>query len=204
MQNRRVSVCESVSRPRSIRHFALLILIALLSFSVKARAQGLEFSGGWAHITQDFGTDGFNIGMAWWFTQRIALAADYDAAWDTSSLTTFAVADIGSASVKSRLQNALVGPRFSIPLASRPKMAPFGEVEFGSSSLKQTINRILAGTQSNAASGFSWMLGGGLDYKLNPHWAGRFKLDFLRTHIADQGQSRLRLVMGVAYSIGAR
>ena len=48
------------------------------------------------------------------------------------------------------------------------------------------------------------MVGGGADYRLSPHWVARFKLDFLRTHFADTGQSRLRLIFGVAYTFGKR
>ena len=35
------------------------------------------------------------------------------------------------------------------------------------------------------------MVGGGADYRLASHWVGRFKVDFLRTHFADDGQSRI-------------
>jgi hypothetical protein len=106
---------------------------------------------------------------------------------------------LGSTVIKSRLQNALDGPRFSIPVhALSGKLASFVETQFGSSGLKQTISRSVAGTESSSASGFSWMLGGGLDYLITPHWAGRVNLDFLRTHIADEAQSRLRVVLDVA------
>jgi outer membrane protein OmpA-like peptidoglycan-associated protein len=48
------------------------------------------------------------------------------------------------------------------------------------------------------------MFGGGADYRLSPHWVGRFKVDFLRTHFADTGQSRLRFSFGIAYTFGER
>jgi outer membrane protein OmpA-like peptidoglycan-associated protein len=48
------------------------------------------------------------------------------------------------------------------------------------------------------------MVGGGGDYRLSPHWVFRFKLDFLRTHFADTGQSRLRPTLGIAYTFGKR
>lgn len=57
---------------------------------------------------------------------------------------------------------------------------------------------------SASDSAFSWMLGGGLEYLLNPHWSGRANLEFLRTHLANEGQSRLRLVLGVTYTFGSR
>ena len=194
----------SLLRSRSASRFVLVTLIALSSFATRASAQGLEFGAGWVHVTQDFGTDGFNLGAAWWVAPQLAIAADYDAAWDTSSLTVFNVAESGGTSVKSRLQSGLFGPRFAIPIQRLRKMAPFGEVQFGFSSVKQTISRVAEGTQSNAETGFSWMLGGGLDYKVGLHWVGRLKLDLLRTHIADQGQSRLRMALGFAYTLGPR
>ena len=46
--------------------------------------------------------------------------------------------------------------------------------------------------------------GGGADYRLSPHWVGRFNVDFLRTHFADSGQSRIRLGIGIAYTFGER
>ena len=48
------------------------------------------------------------------------------------------------------------------------------------------------------------MVGGGADYRLASHWVGRFKIDFLRTHFADTGQSRVRLGLGIAYTFGER
>ena len=48
------------------------------------------------------------------------------------------------------------------------------------------------------------MVGGGADYRLTSHWVARIKLDFLRTHFADTGQSRVRLGLGIAYTFGER
>jgi hypothetical protein len=48
------------------------------------------------------------------------------------------------------------------------------------------------------------MLGGGAEYLFSPHWSGRANLDFLRTHLANEGQSRLRLVLGIRYTFGSR
>src|SRR5258708_1083000 len=66
-----------------VRYFVLGALPALmLLFPTKSSAQGIELSGGWVHITHDFGTDGFDVGGAYWFNSAITLAFDYDAAWD--------------------------------------------------------------------------------------------------------------------------
>ena len=43
----------------------VLTFLANLMLSKGTYGQGLELSGGWAHVTGDFGTDGFNVGAAW-------------------------------------------------------------------------------------------------------------------------------------------
>lgn len=184
--------------------FLLILLVAIPSKT--ASAQGLELHGGWAHVTGDFGTDGFNVGAAWWFTKRVTLAADYDSGWDTTSLSNFAFTQIGAIAVKSHLQSALVGPRvfFSTDWTDTHKLNPFGEAQFGVSHLSQKVTQVNMPNVSASDSAFSWMLGGGVEYLLNPHWSGRANLDFLRTHLANEGQSRLRLVLGITYTFGSR
>jgi hypothetical protein len=178
--------------------------VILLGAAGRASAQRFELSGGWAHITQDFGTDGFNVGGAVKFVPRvgIALAFDYDAAWDTSRIRTFDTGLLGATSVKSHLQNWLIGPRIGIPINRLGKVKLFGEAQFGVTNVKQTISTVERPDLSSADTGFSWMLGGGGDYSFDHNWAGRFKLDLLRTHLADSGQSRLRLGFGMAYTFG--
>lgn len=184
----------------------LLVFIVPAIPSQTACAQGLEVHGGWAHVTGDFGTDGFNAGAAWWFTKRITLAGDYDSSWDTSSLTNFAFTQVGAIAVKSHLQSALFGPRvfFSTDWTDSHKLNPFGEAQLGVSHLYQKVTQVNQPTVSSSDSGFSWMLGGGAEYLFSPHWSGRANLDFLRTHLGNEGQSRLRLVLGITYTLGSR
>src|SRR5215831_20037205 len=94
------------------RLYSLLVLAIFAAFAwpSNARAQGLEVGGGWSHVTGDFGTDGFNVGAAWWFTKRVSIAADYDSTWDTSTLTNFAFTSVGAISTNSHLQSVLFGP----------------------------------------------------------------------------------------------
>jgi len=184
----------------------LLTLVAALVLPQTAHAQGLEVGGGWAHATGDFGTDGFNVGAAWWFTKQVSIAADYDSSWDTSSLSNFAFTQVGGIAVKSHLQNALFGPRifFATNWTDEHHLNPFGEAQFGVSHLYQKITQVNMPTISASDSAFSWMLGGGVDYLFSSRWSGRANLDFLRTHISNEGQSRLRLVLGIRYTIGSR
>ena len=185
--------------------FSVILLATLVSFQ-KARGQGLEFSGGWAHMTENNGTDGFEAGLAWWFNRRMTLAANYDSAWDTSSLTNFALTSGGLITTHSHIQNALIGPRifFSSKWSDKHKLNPFGEAQFGVSRLDQQVTGPLVPNASANDNAFSWMLGGGFEYLLGPHWSGRMNLDFLRTHFAEEGQSHIRLVVGLTYTLGKR
>jgi Domain of unknown function (DUF4440)/Outer membrane protein beta-barrel domain len=184
----------------------LLTFLVPLVLPQTVQGQGLELGGGWSHVTGDNGTDGFNVGAAWWFTKRVTMAADYDSTWDTSSLTNFAFTQVGGVATKSHLQSILIGPRvfFSTAWTDKHKLNPFGEAQFGASHLNQKVTQTNTPSFSASDSAFSWMLGGGVDYSFNSHWSARANLDFLRTHLANEGQSRLRLVLGIRYTIGNR
>ncbi len=186
--------------------FFFIIFLMPVAMPQTLRAQGLELGGGWSHVTGDNGTDGFNVGAAWWFTKRVTLVADYDSTWDTSSLTNFAFTQVGGVATKSHLQSILLGPRifFSTSWTDRHKLNPFGEAEFGVSHLSQKVTQTSMPSFSASDSGFTWMLGGGAEYLLSSHWSARANLDFQRTHLANEGQSRLRLVLGVRYTFGSR
>jgi outer membrane protein with beta-barrel domain/Big-like domain-containing protein len=170
-----------------------------------ACGQGLQVGGGYTHVTGNFGTDGFDVRGAWFFTKRISIAADYDSTWDSSTLGTFAFTDFGAIAVDSHLQNVLFGPRifFSTQWTDKHKLNPFGEAEFGVSHLNQKVTQQSMPSVSASDSAFSWMVGGGLDYRLSPHFTARANLDFLRTHFVHEGQSHLRLVLGIDYTFRA-
>lgn len=186
---------------------ALLMLLTMLALPNNVSGQDLELHAGYVHVTQNFGTNGVNGGAAWWFTKRVTFAADYDSAWNNSTIGTFGIAPVGIVVVKTRLQNALFGPRIFFPFKQIEKYRfhPFGEAQFGFSHIGQTVRQVIVPVRvSSSDTSFSWMLGGGVEYRFDPNWAGRVNLDFLRTHFADQAQSRFRLVLGVTYTFGAR
>jgi hypothetical protein len=151
---------------------SLSCLLLLVSFSLSASAQQVELSGGYTHITGDQGLDGFNVGAAAWFTHRVSVAADYDSGWDTSRIGIFELTPTGVVSSKSHLQDWLFGPRISFPGLIKTgnervaQLLPFGEAEFGVSHLKSSIKQTATDfSQSASDTAFSWMLGGGADYR---------------------------------------
>jgi opacity protein-like surface antigen len=189
----------------------LCLFLLLLGLPLIASAQKAEFSGGWAHISGDGGVDGFDVGAAWWFTPRVSVGFDYDDTWDNSHIGIFELTSLGLIASKSHLQDALIGPRIFFPGLFKTKekhiarLSPFAEAQFGMSILdSQLVEETAAIRQSASDTEFSWMLGGGADYRIASHWAGRLKVDLLRTHFADSGQSRARLVIGLVYTIGER
>jgi opacity protein-like surface antigen len=192
------------------------ILLVLSTLPLAAHAQfakhNVELGGGWAHITGNQGLDGFNAGAALYFTPKVSIAADFDAGWDTSSIGPFSGTSFGSVVINSSLQNFLFGPRIYFPGLLKGKgnenvrkLKFFGEAEFGLSHLSTTVRAPTQSLSVNAAdTAFSWLLGGGADYRLSSHWAARGNIGLERTHLDSQGQSRLRTVVGVTYAFGRR
>ena len=195
------------------RHLFLLFLSVLLSTPLFSQAsesilnkRNLELSGGWIHSTGDNGLDGFNLGASLWFNRRVSIAFSYDHAGDTSTLGNFGLTSAGLVTINRHLQNWLIGPRVFFPTkkVKRFDLDPFGEFQFGGTYLSQKISQVGVGSSSASDTAYSWMLGGGADYVLSPHWAARANLDLLRTHLSDMGQTRLRFVLGVAYTFRRR
>lgn len=196
---------------RGVRRYVItagfFFVAAILFAPVDTNAQGLEVSGGWTHVTQDFGMDGFTLSAAWYMAPRISIFANYDGAWDTSDLGGFQFTNVGAIDVKSHIQDFLIGPRvFLAPyrIDRRNRIMPFAEARFGVSHLHQEVQEGISPAAINQDSAFSWLLGGGVDYPLNPHWVARGDLGLLRTHLDGNAQSRLRLAITLVYSFGAR
>ena len=188
----------------------LVIPILLFLFSTRSMAQNLhnlEVGGGWAYVSSNFGVNGFNVGADYWFSPRVSGVFSYDDAWDTSSIGNFVLTPVGQIAIKSHLQNYLFGPRiaFAKKKIKNYEFVPFGEFQIGGTHLRSEVQQTSTGIKQTASdNAFSWMLGGGADYVFSDHWTARANLDFLRTHLANSGQSQLRLVIGVAYSIKSR
>lgn len=198
---------QKVCKSRWTQSAMISVLLFMLLTGNRAVAQitnNLEFSGGYTHITGSGGLDGLNVSTALWMDRRISIAFDYDSAWNNQTLGVFALTSVGHVAIKSHLQNFLIGPRVFFPIHKFHRFVPFGEVEIGGSNLSQQIAQVNLPSQSAAAHSFSWLLGTGGDYRFSPHWTGRVNLDFLRTHFVDQGQSRFRFGLVIAYTIGAK
>jgi opacity protein-like surface antigen len=191
---------------KNMSAFSLASVLFFVMLASCAFGQNVELSLGWAHATGDFGVDGFGLGGSIWFTKRVAIGLNYDSMWDTSNIGTFELTSVGNISAKNHLQNFVVGPRifFANKQFRKHSFQPFAEAQFGGSHLNSKLQQA-GGTEISASdNAFTWLLGGGADVVLANHWAARGNLDLLRTHFSDSGQTRLRFVLGVAYTFGRR
>jgi hypothetical protein len=190
-----------------LSRIALLFIAVAISAPLNAQIfHNLEFSGGWTHSTGNNGLDGFNVGTGVWFTRRVEVAFNFDHIHDTTALAEFALTG-GLITTKNSLQNYLIGPRVffgSKSVKILHTLQPFGEFQIGGSHLHSEVSQVGASTQRVSDNAGTWLLGGGGDVVFSRHWAGRINLDLLRTHFVDAGQSRLRIVFGVAYTMGNR
>ena len=185
---------------------SLIAVMAMIFLPQSISAQDLELAGGYAHVTQNFGTNGFAVGAAWWFTPKITIAANYDGTWNTSQIGVFQFTNVGLLVSKTHLQSALIGPRifFYSHQVKKYKLSVFGETQYGVSHINSTFQQVPVASVSSSDTAFTWTLGGGADYPFTPHWSARGNVDFMRTHFVAAGQSRLRLVLGIAYTFGSR
>lgn len=192
----------------------LCVGVAILTFCTPyASAQGfpnvpdsLEFTGGYAHSTGDFGLNGFNLGAGLWFNRHVSFNFDYDTLYNTSTLSVLSLTSLGHTAIKNHMQNFMFGPRVFFPPRSLKHyhFDPFAEVQLGVSHLSERLQQTNLPSESAAGNSFAWEVGGGADYQFTSQWFARVNLDFFRTHFADQGQSRLRFVIGIGYTLGPR
>jgi hypothetical protein len=164
-----------------------------------------ELSGGWSHITGNEGLDGFNAGAWFYLDPKISIGFNYDGVYDTSVLGAFALTNVGLVTSKAHLQNFLAGPRFYFPGLLKGHgnirghiIHPFVEAQFGESTLWSQVTAVNVGTVTSTDTDFTWLLGGGGDFDFKSRWSARINVDFVRTHFVEMGQSRLRLIMGLA------
>lgn len=188
---------------------ALFIVAGLLAFLFscpqRASAQRLELSGGYEHVSGDLGLNGYDVGAAYWFTPRVTVAANYDGVYNNSNIGVFDLTNVGAILVSSHAQNFLIGPRvfFRAREINGHTFHPFAEFQFGMTHLNSTVQQVPLPSVSASDTAFAWLAGVGADYRLNRHWSLRTNVDFLRTHLNSEGQSRWRFGFGVAYSFGA-
>jgi len=191
---------------------AIYALLVLCAFSLPALGQqDFEIYGGYQHASGDQGLDGFTAGAGWNPLPQFQLYLTYDGLYDHSTLGSFALTQVGLTVVNSHMQEILTGPRFFLPglwkghgRVKGHRLIPYLDAGFGEARLHTELRQPLIGTVQAADTAFAWALGGGMDYRIYPHWTIRGDLGLLRTHFVESGQSRVRLGVSVVWSARSR
>ena len=191
---------------------AMYVLLVLFAFSLPLFAQhDIEFNGGYQHASGDEGLDGFTVGAAWNPLPRFQLYANYDGLFDHSTLGSFALTRTGLTVITSHMQGFLTGPRFFLPGLIKGKgrikghlIVPFIDAGFGEYELHSELTTAITGTTTASDTAFAWKLGGGVDYRIYPHFTVRGDVGLLRTHFAESGQSRIRVGATLVWSLRSR
>jgi hypothetical protein len=183
----------------------LVFLIALILLSCAGWAQ-LEVGGSYTHLTGNSGLDGVTGSAGWRWNQYVTLVGEANFLWDTSRIGVFDLSsDTGVIRIKSDYQSYLGGARVNLRRVlkqkelEKRKIIPHAQLLLGVSHLHQKVLNALGTSLDASDSAFTWVLGGGVDYALSPHWVSRGDLDFVRTHFVDAGQSRLKVSIGLSY-----
>jgi opacity protein-like surface antigen len=191
----------------------ITIITLILLCSIPGRAQQPEygtenhFTFGYTTQTGNFGPNGFEVGLDYRLREYLAIAGEgsFMFAKDRINDVRTNLSPIGTTNMRisTDAQNFQAGPRFFFPRAFRqPKLVPFAHLLFGVSRESTDIDLALEDEQigSSTDTNWSWSLGGGVDYWFNKSWAVRGKIDLLRTHFRDEGQSKARFTVGVSYN----
>jgi opacity protein-like surface antigen len=163
-------------------------------------ASGVSVGLGYSSTTGSPGIGGLNVGGGWRWKEQLELATDMDFGNETTVLS-------GIVS-KSTRQNYLFGGRYYIRKAiiKNGKFEPFGHLMYGISheSVKTTEGIPVTSTISTSETSWAWDFGGGVDYLLSKNWALRGRVDWLKTHFNELGQSHFKWVAGFWYSFSSR
>jgi opacity protein-like surface antigen len=99
--------------------------------------------------------------------------------------------------VNTKLYNYLFGPLFSYRKWDR--LTPFGEALFGHSGFRGEATATNGTVDARVGSGLGLLGGGGVDYKISPRLALRFKADYLQTRGFKLKQDNVRFSIGIVF-----
>lgn len=184
----------------------LIVLLGLaLLFSRPALTQEgtrFEVSGGYTFQhwvipdvfappgTPSLNMNGWNAGAGYHVNRWLAGVADITGTYKNSTGPN----GLGDVSIVSYL----FGPRV-YPIGHH-KLTPYVHALFGTAYYKETT----AGFGSISESDFSWEVGGGIDYKLNQHFAIRLgQFDWQQTRFLGGGSQGVDNQNNFKYSVGA-
>jgi opacity protein-like surface antigen len=172
-----------------------------------------ELGGAFAYLDYSpptysrFSLIGGNVTFERNFKSYASLLVDGAAVFKDQGIVTQGSPPVATIFGKTQIYTILGGPRI-YPLKHRHRLTPFGQILFGAG-YDRRIFPANGGFPSltNTSWSFSWMGGGGVDYRLSQHWAVHaFEFDYLHTSFfgGNPSQGSYRISVGMTYRWGRR
>ncbi len=170
--------------------------------SVNTGISSSDFTSTTTSLDNRFRVNGLNLSAADYFTNRLGVAADFSAHFNSRSDT------FGSTASQSKfsLYNITGGPQLRFPSSS--KLTPFAHAFAGIA--RRNLTETFTGGTANFTdhnTSFTMNLGGGVDYKLNGRFAWRiaqfdYNPIFLRNRTLNTVTFPSRTLNGFRFSTG--
>jgi opacity protein-like surface antigen len=172
-----------------------------------------ELYGGYSYGLTDLFNSGFRVGLNGWNASLGLNAAKWlgfvvegsgyygiskipiAAPAPFPSCPPFCPPGVDTFNVNTRLYNYMFGAQF--PYRKWDRLTPFGEALFGHSGIRGEARSSDGTLFARVGSGLGLMGGGGVDYKISPRLALRFKADYLQTRGFKLKQDNVRFSIGI-------
>ena len=188
---------------KSLARWFFLFLSVVISAPTLAQTEPGRLDTGisYTHQSGNNGLNGFSPTVGFHFNRYVTLMWQGDFLWNTSRIGVFDLSQVtGAISTKSNFQSYLGGGRvrFRSHRIEEKELLPFLELQLGESRLHQSLTSAQGNINTaDSDTAFTYVLGGGVDYPITPHWLARGNLDLVRTHFVNSGQSHARFNIGI-------
>ena len=178
----------------------------------------VELSGGYSYGLTDLFNSGYRVGLNGWnaslglnAAKWLGFVAEGSGYYGTSKIPLavpapfprcgdnpgFCPPGTDTFNVNTKLYNYMFGAQF--PYRKWDRMTPFGEALFGHSGIRGEARSSDGTLFARVGSGMGLMGGGGVDYKISPRLALRFKADYLQTRGFKLKQDNVRFSIGIVF-----
>ncbi|HKR02552.1 MAG TPA: outer membrane beta-barrel protein [Pyrinomonadaceae bacterium] len=174
---------------------AIFMIALLLLLRLQAAGQEtprVEVFGGYSYAGGNF--HGWNASVTGNVNDWFGVVADFSGHYGGSI-------DEDGFDERQRAHSYLFGPRVSV---RRKRVTPFAHALFGASKLETDLSGF-GQRFFFSDTGFSFVVGGGLDVRVNDRVAVRaFQLDYLRTRFFGEAENHGRLAFGLVLRFGKK
>ena len=176
----------------------------------------LEIFGGYSYGLTDLFNSGYRVGLDGWNASLglngaswLGFVFEGSGYYGTSKIPRgasqqpfpncppFCPPGTNTFNVKTRLYNYLFGAQF--PYRKWERLTPFGEALFGHSGIRGEATAIDGSVDARVGTGLGLLGGGGVDYKISPRLALRFKAEYLQTRGFKLKQDNVRFSVGFVF-----